>query len=197
MAILNCKTGEEGFLEEWKNALRRHFNAVRMFNALAATFAERLRLLESLRVIEQDWEAALGRVIDAFVRDWERRNAECAALACEFLNRILDMREEAELDDPSRRKEMETLSSSPTIRSPLFRTPIIHAPRNVPIIDPFPPLMLVPPITVAAIAFNSNPTPRIGLAIFSRSMYIIAATPTIRPQKTKGRYAESFWQNVL
>lgn len=43
MAILNCKTGEEGFLEEWKNALRRHFNAVRMFNALAATFAERLR----------------------------------------------------------------------------------------------------------------------------------------------------------
>lgn len=108
MAILNCKTGEEGFLEEWKNALRRHFNAVRMFNALAATFAERLRLLESLRVIEQDWEAALGRVIGAFVRDWERRNAECAALACEFLNRILDMREEAELDDPARRKEMET-----------------------------------------------------------------------------------------
>lgn len=107
MAILNCKTGEESFLEEWKNALRRNFNVVRMFNALAATFAERLRLLESLRFLEQDWEAALGRVVDAFVRDWDHRTVECSVLACEFLNRILTMQEEGELSDLSQRKEVE------------------------------------------------------------------------------------------
>jgi hypothetical protein len=107
MAILNCKTGEEGFLEEWKNALRRNFNVVRMFNALAATFAERLRLLESLRFLEQDWEAALSRVVDAFVQDWDHRNAECSALACEFLKRILTMREEEELSDLFQRDEVE------------------------------------------------------------------------------------------
>ena len=97
----------EGFLEEWKNALRRNFNVVRMFNALAATFAERLRLLESLRFLEQDWEAALSRVVDAFVQDWDHRNAECSALACEFLKRILTMREEEELSDLFQRDEVE------------------------------------------------------------------------------------------
>ncbi len=107
MAILNCKTGEEQFLEEWKVELRKHFNMVRTFNALSATFAERMRLLESLRALEQDWERALGQVVDVFARDWRRRNAECAALACAFLRRVLDMSETAPLADPGHRAEVE------------------------------------------------------------------------------------------
>jgi hypothetical protein len=107
MAILNCKTGEEQFLEEWKAELRRHFNMVRTFNALSATFAERMRLLASLRALEQDWEDALGLVVDVFARDWRRRNAECAALACSFLRRVLDMSETAPLADPGARAEVE------------------------------------------------------------------------------------------
>ena len=107
MAILNCKTGEEQFLEEWKTELRKHFNMVRTFNALRATFAERMRLLESLRALEQDWEDALGLVVDAFVRDWRRRNAECAALVCDFLRRVLGLVETAQLADPARRAEVE------------------------------------------------------------------------------------------
>ncbi len=109
MAILNCKTGEEEFLEEWKAELRRHFNMVRVFNALRATFAERLRLLESLRALEQDWEGALGRVVDAFARDWKRRNAECAALAVDFLRRVLGMTETASLSDPGERDAREAV----------------------------------------------------------------------------------------
>jgi hypothetical protein len=109
MAILNCKTGEEEFLEEWKTELRRHFNMVRVFNALRATFAERLRLLESLRALEQDWEAPLGRVVDAFARDWKRRNAECAALAVDFLRRVLGMTETASLSDPGEREDREAV----------------------------------------------------------------------------------------
>jgi len=109
MAILNCKTGEEQFLEEWKAELRRHFNMVRIFNALRATFAERLRLLESLRALEQDWESALGLVVDAFAGDWRRRNTECAALACEFLRTVLGTVETAELSDPTRKAEVEAM----------------------------------------------------------------------------------------
>ena len=109
MAILNCKTGEEEFLEEWKTELRRHFNMVRVFNALRATFAERLRLLESLRALEQDWEDALGRVVDAFARDWKRRNAECAAMAVDFLRRAVTMTETASMSDPGERADREAV----------------------------------------------------------------------------------------
>ena len=107
MAILNCKTGEEEFLEEWKTELRKHFNMVRTFNAVSATFAERMRLLESLRALEQDWEDALGRVVDVFARDWRRRNTKCAALVCDFLRRVLGMVETARLPEPERKAEIE------------------------------------------------------------------------------------------
>lgn len=107
MAVLNCKTGEAGFVAEWKRELRKHFHLVRVFNALRATFAERVRLLESLRVLEQDWEQALHRVVEAFRRDWERRNRDCAGLACDFLRRVLTLSENAALSSRSRRKEIE------------------------------------------------------------------------------------------
>jgi hypothetical protein len=107
MAILNCKTGEEEFLEQWKTELRKHFNMVRMFNAVRATFAERLRLLESLRALEQEWEGALDRVVEAFTRDWRRRNAECAALASDFLRRALGRTESAPLGEAGDRSEVE------------------------------------------------------------------------------------------
>lgn len=107
MAILNCKTGEEAFLEQWKTELRKHFNIIRTFNALRATFAERIRLLESLRALEQDWEKALDRIVEAFTQDWFRRNKECAALVCDFLGQVLVMTESAALGDGEKRAEVE------------------------------------------------------------------------------------------
>ncbi|NLY40644.1 MAG: GTPase/DUF3482 domain-containing protein [Desulfovibrionales bacterium] len=107
MAILNCKTGEEGFLEDWKNELRKYFHMVRVFHAVRATFAERLRLLESLRVLDQDWEQPLDRVIDAFVRNWKQRNTECAALLCGFLNRVLAMSASRNVKEAERDAEVE------------------------------------------------------------------------------------------
>lgn len=107
MAILNRKTGEDAFLEEWKSELRKHFNMVRTFNAVRATFAERVRLLESLRALEQDWEKALDHVVEAFTRDWFRRNRECTALVCDFLGRVLVMSENAPLSDGETRADVE------------------------------------------------------------------------------------------
>src|SRR6267378_1812494 len=76
-------------------------------------------------------------------------------------------------------------SPMPSRSKPLLRTPMIEAPRSVPIIEPFPPLMLVPPMTTAAMALSSKPTPRMGLAMLSRIMYMIAASPTMPPHKVK------------
>ena len=107
MAILNCKSGEESFLEDWKNELRKYFNVVRVFNALRATFAERLRLLESVRVLDQDWEQSLDQVIDAFVRHWKQRNAECASLVCQFLIKVLAMSEVQDVGENADKEEVE------------------------------------------------------------------------------------------
>ncbi|MBW1799108.1 MAG: GTPase/DUF3482 domain-containing protein [Deltaproteobacteria bacterium] len=75
MAIINCKEEEAGYLEHWKSEFRKHFNAIRVFNAHRATCAERIDLLENLKSIDQDWAAALEMVISAFKEDWRQRNA--------------------------------------------------------------------------------------------------------------------------
>lgn len=74
MAIINCKDDSTAYLAEWKTAFRRHFNAVRVFNAHEVTYAERISLLDSLKSIDQDWIEPLTQVISAFRADWNHRN---------------------------------------------------------------------------------------------------------------------------
>jgi predicted GTPase len=85
MAIINCKDPITGYLEDWKAEFRKHFNAIRVFNAHKATYAERLALLENLKSIDQDWQPALETVIRAFTREWEHRTAVTADIICEML----------------------------------------------------------------------------------------------------------------
>jgi hypothetical protein len=89
MALLNPKEDEAAFLDEWKSAAARCFNSIRTFNAVRATYAERIGLLESLKGIQQDWEPALARAIDAFRTDWNRRNQRVAGIVCDLLRRAL------------------------------------------------------------------------------------------------------------
>lgn len=85
MAIINCKQAGDTYIEEWKSEFRRHFNAIRVFNAHMATYSERISLLESLKGIDQDWQEALEAVIDAFKKDWEQRNSRTAELICSLV----------------------------------------------------------------------------------------------------------------
>ena len=89
MAVINCKEDETAHLEAWKDAFRKHFNAVRIFNANKATYAERIDLLENLKGIDQDWGHALKRVIAAFKVDWQQRNAMTADIICDLLETSL------------------------------------------------------------------------------------------------------------
>ena len=90
MAIINCKDPEETYLEDWKNEFTKHFNSIRVFNALQATYVERIALLESLKSIHQDWQAALAIVIEAFKKDWHQRNIRTAELIIDMLVRCLE-----------------------------------------------------------------------------------------------------------
>ncbi len=92
MAIINCKEEETGYLDQWKSEFRKHFNAVRLFNAHRATYAERIELLESLKSIDQDWETALETVISAFMEDWRQRNTLTAETICDMIEECMTYR---------------------------------------------------------------------------------------------------------
>ena len=89
MAVINCKDEDTRYLDQWKNEFRKHFNAVRVFNAHKATYAERISLLESLKGIDQDWQPALEKVIKAFRQDWKRRTSRTAEIICRMLSKVL------------------------------------------------------------------------------------------------------------
>lgn len=59
---------------------------------------------------------------------------------------------------------------------PSTRKPITNAPIKVPLIVPLPPDSAVPPITTAAIAFNSENSPMFGIDARKSA---VNKTPTI------------------
>ncbi len=89
MAILNCKEADNTNLDQWKTEFRKHFNSSQMFNAHSATYRERIRLLEALKSIEQDWHDILDFVVTTFINDWKTRNNRCVDIICELLQSCL------------------------------------------------------------------------------------------------------------
>ena len=78
MAVINPKRRNPDYTGDWKAEFQKHFNAVRVFDSNRADFFERIRMLESLKAIDQEREAAIAGVIQAFKGEWEKRNR----LAC-------------------------------------------------------------------------------------------------------------------
>ncbi|MEN6473439.1 MAG: GTPase/DUF3482 domain-containing protein [Syntrophaceae bacterium] len=89
MAIINNKEEDESYVATWRDELRKHFNAVRIFNAHRATYAERIALLGSLKSIDQEWEASLGQVIKALEEDWHKRITQTAWLITRLTGQAL------------------------------------------------------------------------------------------------------------
>jgi GTPase Era involved in 16S rRNA processing len=92
MAILNNLSRVDRYLEQWQNTLSKAFNSVREFNAHRATYAERIKLLNALKSIDQRWEPRLEQTIEAFERDWERRTDQAAATILDLLRETLSYR---------------------------------------------------------------------------------------------------------
>jgi len=101
MAIINCKDEKLGLLDEWKNEFRKNFNSNQLFNAHRATYAERIRLLEALRSIDQDWYDPLSKVTNAFKKDWAARNNLTADIIIELLIDCLSQKLERNISSQS------------------------------------------------------------------------------------------------
>jgi len=110
MAIINCKEDETEYLDLWKSAFRKHFNAIRLFSAHKATYAERIDLLENLKGIDQDWEPALDMVISALKEDWRQRNVLTSEIICDMTEACLTYRISKKItgktDENSLRKQL-------------------------------------------------------------------------------------------
>lgn len=109
LALLNPQ-GEPGADEElWRQRLGTAFNLVRTFDAHAARYEERRRLLESLLQIEERHAGHIKRVIDAMEAEWGQRREDAAEAIIDFLREALTLRTTDALDDrdrgvPARRK---------------------------------------------------------------------------------------------
>ncbi|HMA66322.1 MAG TPA: GTPase/DUF3482 domain-containing protein, partial [Desulfosalsimonadaceae bacterium] len=88
MAVINPKDRtEHDCLARWKAQARKHFNTIRIFDAQQANYSQRMELLHTLKIIDPDWEKALGMVTAAFRQDWEQRLAESAAIIVELIEK--------------------------------------------------------------------------------------------------------------
>ncbi len=92
MAIINCKDGNFTFLDTWKIEFRKNFNSNQLFNAHRATYAERIRLFEALKSIDQEWYDPLSAVINGFKKDWNGRNTLTTEIITDLLTDCLSLK---------------------------------------------------------------------------------------------------------
>ncbi|NEX20856.1 GTPase/DUF3482 domain-containing protein [Thiorhodococcus mannitoliphagus] len=92
MAILNNLSNQNRHMSLWQDALSKAFNSIRDFNAHRATYAERIRLLNALKAIDQRWEPQVEEAVDAFERDWERRTDQAVGTIITLLKDALSFK---------------------------------------------------------------------------------------------------------
>jgi hypothetical protein len=72
MALINMISAGD-HVEQWRAALGQYFSIVRVFDAVRASFSQRIELLRSFGAIDERWAAPLNRAADALVADRKRR----------------------------------------------------------------------------------------------------------------------------
>ena len=94
MALINL-IGEEDHQQEWRQALGQYFSLVRVFDAVGASFENRISLLRAFGELDQAWRAPLERAVAALVEERQRRRARSAAEIAGCLIDSLTMEERA------------------------------------------------------------------------------------------------------
>jgi Domain of unknown function (DUF3482)/50S ribosome-binding GTPase len=98
IALVN-RIGDGDHSAEWHRALDQYFKIVRDFDAFAATFEERLHLLEVFRALRPEWRPAVDEAVTALVSQRRRRRAESAAEIADLLADALTHVEEIQVKD--------------------------------------------------------------------------------------------------
>ncbi len=110
MALINM-IGEADHSEDWFNALNHYFKVVRIFDAHAARFTDRIELLRPFRALFPNWRERLDQLITALEQDRaDRRNraaSTISALLQDALTFTLETRVENETQLQRERERLE------------------------------------------------------------------------------------------
>jgi len=104
MALVN-RIGPGDHLADWKKALGQYFGIVRDFDANKAGFADRIRLLESFRELDDESRASIDRSIAILKSEHLRRRREASRLIAGLLTGALTRREEITLEKHERAED--------------------------------------------------------------------------------------------
>lgn len=92
MALINL-IGEGEFISDWKGALSQYFRKVKLFDAHRSHIAERIQLLEDLKVIHEDYCPHLERALAAITSQHAQRLKTVATILSGFLIEALQFQE--------------------------------------------------------------------------------------------------------
>ncbi len=84
IALLN-RIGENDYLREWKPALDQYFNVVREFSAHHVHFTDRIKLLMSLREINEQWRENIDKAIYYLEKERHRRQKKSAEIIAHLI----------------------------------------------------------------------------------------------------------------
>lgn len=104
MALVNRIYGGD-HVEEWKKALGQFFGIVRDFDANKAGFADRIRLLESFRELDEESRASIDQSVAILRSEHQRRRREASRLIAGLLIGALTQREELPLEKHERAED--------------------------------------------------------------------------------------------
>jgi len=112
VAILNCKSENDSWLEEWRVELRRYFNSIFLFSAHKADFKARIELLESIKGIDYELAPQITHIIQAIKKDWFSRCEETAILITNMIEEILSFKSKKTFHGQLSEKEERKLKKS-------------------------------------------------------------------------------------
>lgn len=103
MALIN-PIGDDDHIEAWRSALAQYFKIVRVFNALAAPFEERLELLRAFGQLREEWRKSLQTAVATLSNERLRVHERVARAIADVLAQMLSHTETLRLEvgqDPS------------------------------------------------------------------------------------------------
>jgi hypothetical protein len=96
MALLN-QIHEDDYTAEWRQGLDQYFNIKLEFNALHVDLRQRIKLLQTLIILNDGWQQPLGQAMQAIVAEYRYRIEDSATFIAHALVEILTLQLEREV----------------------------------------------------------------------------------------------------